>query len=394
MRIALALTVVLLFAIVLLTVVLHGVHRSDFTGYYTSGLILHQGNAPKLYDISEQARIQRQLFNREDLLINPHPPFEAIWFAALARYSCVRAYILWGIINILLWLYFQELLRRYTPIPQNSFHYLWLCSLFVPLWVTLMQGQTTLLLLVLFSATFAGMKRGQDFNAGFFLGLGLFKFPIVFPFALICFFRSKWKLIAGCFTAGTLWGVVSVITVGPAGLRSYANLLLDIARHPERPAYANMRAWEKMPTLKGLFTVLFAGRLATMHIGLLVAAASACLVLFTAWRWRQADHDPGGKSQGLMFAAALTVAQVTSPHLYIHDLTLMLLAVLLVIGSPQWSVKSSQRMVLLAAIVILYTPPIYLLLLRWQVMYTLAVVLVVFALGAISLARKAEPPLT
>jgi hypothetical protein len=95
-----------------------------------------------------------------------------------------------------------------------------------------------------------------------------------------------------------------------------------------------------------------------------------------------------------MFAAALAVSEVTTPHLYTHDLTLMLLAVLLVIGSPQWLVESSQRMVLIAAIVILYTPPVYLLLLRWQAMSILAPVLVAFALAAISLARKAEPPLT
>jgi predicted branched-subunit amino acid permease len=94
-----------------------------------------------------------------------------------------------------------------------------------------------------------------------------------------------------------------------------------------------------------------------------------------------------------MFAGALAVSQVTAPHLYDYDLTLMLLAVLLVIGSSQWSEESRQRVVLLAVIVILYTPPVYILLLRWQAMYILAPVLVVFALAAISLARKAELPL-
>ena len=72
-RIALGLAATLLFAVVLLTAALGGVRRSDFTGYYMGGLIIRQGNAPRLYDLGEQARIQRQLFNREDLLINPHP---------------------------------------------------------------------------------------------------------------------------------------------------------------------------------------------------------------------------------------------------------------------------------------------------------------------------------
>jgi len=66
----------------------------------------------------------------------------------------------------------------------------------------------------------------------------------------------------------------------------------------------------------------------------------------------------------------------------------MLLAVLLVIGSSRWSEVSGQRVFLAAIIVILYCPPMYTLLLRWNAMYALAPVLVVFALAAISLERK------
>ncbi len=389
-RIALSLAAALLFAVVLLTAALDGVRRSDFAGYYTAGLIIRQGNASRLYEAGEQARIQRQLFHREDLLINPHPPFEALWFAALARLPVVKAYVLWGVINVLLWLFFQHLLRRHTPIPRNSYRYFWLCSLFVPLWIALLQGQTTVLLLVLFSLTFVHLKRARDFRAGVFLGLGLFKFPVVLPFALICFLRSKWRLMAGFAAAAALLGAVSVMVVGPAGMRSYASLLIDIVRHPDNPAYGNMRAWEKMPTVKGFFATLLAGRLAAVYISVLVAAVSVSLVLLVAWRWRQEDRGRGGNSAGLMFAAALTVSLVAAPHLYTHDLTLMLLAVLLVLGSSPWPEESGQRMVLIAIMVILYCPLVYVLLLRWQAMYILAPLLVAFALAAINLARKAD----
>ena len=393
-RIALGLTATLLFYVVLLSAVLNDLRGFDFTAYYRGGLIIRQGNASRLYDLGEQARIERQLFNRGDFLIDPHPPFEALWFAALARLSCVKAYVLWGAINVLLWLFFQHLLRPHTPIPRNSYRYFLLCSLFFPLWAALIQGQTSVLLLLLFSLTFVFLKRGKDFRAGVFLGLGLFKFPVVFPFALICFLRSKWRLMAGFAAAASLLGVLSVIAVGPVGVRSYANLLIDIVRNPDTPAYGGMRAWEKMPTVKGFFATLLTGRLGTVYISVLVAAVSASLVLFAAWRWRQEDGDRGGNSLGLMFAAALAVSQVAAPHLYTHDLSLMLLAVLLVIGSSQWSEESGQRVVLTAVIVILYTPPVYVLLLPWKAMYILAPVLVAFALAAISLARKAELPLT
>jgi hypothetical protein len=159
-----------------------------------------------------------------------------------------------------------------------------------------------------------------------------------------------------------------------------------MVRNPDNPAYGGIRAWE-MPTVSGFFAMLLTGRLPAIYISVLAAAASASVVLFAAWRWRQEDRARGGNSIGLMFAAALAVSQVTAPHLYTHDLTLMLLAVLLVIGSSQWSQESGQRLVLTTTMVILYIPPVYFLLLRWQAMYILALVLVAFALAAISLAR-------
>jgi len=392
-KIALGMAAALLFLVVILSAVLSDPRGFDFAGYYMSGLIIHQGNASRLYDLGEQARIERQLFNRDKILINPHPPFEALGFASLARLSYTKAYVLWGAINVLLWLLSQHLYWRDTPIPNNFFRYCLLSFLFFPLWGALIIGQTTVLLLLVFTLTFVCLRRGQEFKAGILLGLGLFKFPVVLPFALICFLRGKWRLMAGFFAAASLLGVLSVVAVGPAGVRSYLNLMIDILMNPDNPAYISMRTWAKMPTVKGFIATLLTGRLASNSITLLAAAISAPLILFAAWAWRQEDRIRGGISPGLMFAAALVVSQVTAPHFYAYDLTLMLLAVLLVISSPPWSKESGQRTVLTAIMVTLYCPPLFALLLRWQAVYLLAPVLVAFALAAISLARKPEIPL-
>src|SRR5260370_38969975 len=109
-----------------------------------------------------------------------------------------------------------------------------------------------------------------------------------------------------------------------------------------------------------------------------------------AWRWRQEDRNPASDSLGVMFAAALAVSILVAPHMYAYDLTLMLLAILLIIGSPQWSEKSGQRTVLTVIILILYCPA-YTLLLHWRAMYLLAPVLAVFALAAIILANRNYP---
>jgi hypothetical protein len=386
-QIAQALAAALLFFVVILNAVRSDVSSFDFAVFYTGGLIIHQGNASKLYDLGEQARIERQLFNREKLLIVNHPPFEASTFAAFARLSYIKAYVLWGAINVCLWVCFQHLLRPHTLIPKNPYRYLLLCSLFFPLWTVLILGQVAIVLLVLFSLTFVCLKRHQDFAAGIFLGLGLFKFPIVLPFALISLLRGKWRLMGGFAAAASILAVLSIIAVGTAGVQSYANLLIDIVRHPDNPAYLSMRAWNQMPTVKGFFATPLTGRLSNAYIAVLTVAVSAVLVLFIARRWRQEDRNPASDSLGVMFAAALAVSLLVAPHMYAYDLTLMLLAILLVIGSPQWSQKSVQRTALTSIIAFLYIPFVYILLLRWKAMYTLAPVVAAFALAAISLAQ-------
>ncbi len=388
-RIAVGLTAGLLCFLLLLGALINDPRGYEFAAFYASGLIVRQGDASKLYDLGEQARIQQQLLKRENLIVDPHPPFEALLFAALARLSFLKAYILWGLINVSLWLVFQHLVRRNSCRPIHPYRYLLLCSAFFPLWVALMRGQTSVLLLLLFTLTFIGLKRGQDFRAGFFLGLGLFKFAVVLPFALICCLRRKWKLMAGFGVASLLLGLLSVITVGTAGVRSYADLLIDTIRHPDTPAHRGMRIWVQMPTVNGLFATLLAGRMTGTYISLLAAGVSALLILFVAWRWRREDGVDPGRSLDLMFAAALAVSVVTAPHLYIYDVTLMLLAVLLAMGSSQWLQASAQRTIIIAATVTLYAGPVYVMLVRRSDrLYILAPVLMAFALAAMSLASK------
>jgi hypothetical protein len=82
------------------------------------------------------------------------------------------------------------------------------------------------------------------------------------------------------------------------------------------------------------------------------------------------------------------VSEVAAPYLNTHDLTPTLLAVLLVIGSPEWSRKSACRLVVTVSVVILYIP-LYPFLVPLGALFLLAPVLVAFAL-ATSLFPSAE----
>src|ERR1700722_13012179 len=132
--------------------------RMDFATRYAAGLMVRQGNGSKLYDIDAQTRVQRDLFGRETPLLELHPPFEALLYAPLAKLPYLWAYVLWGMVNIGLWMASVYFLRKSVPVPKQTFRFLAVCFTFFPLWLTLHGGQTSILLLLSYSLTLFGLK--------------------------------------------------------------------------------------------------------------------------------------------------------------------------------------------------------------------------------------------
>jgi hypothetical protein len=410
-RLALAFILVLLAAVVLLNAKLFGNITHDFVVLYTGASIMHQGNGPRLYDLSEQAKVQANLLvgkpclncdrntqadwaraqaallKGKPLLVDNHPPFEALLFAPLAAFSYGRAYVIWGAINIAIWLLFVHLIRPYLTFPTQTFQYVVLCFAFFPLWAALMQGQTSLLVLLAFTLTFICLKRRRDFKAGLCLGLGLFKFPIVLPFALICLLRRKWKLIAGFACAGSILAAFSLVAIGPAGVRSYVCLLLDQAKHPNTREYGIRPGC--MANVRALLTAILPRAFPRHSVDLAAAILSGFLILGMAWAWDRLERHPG-RPFDLAFASALAISEVTAFHTLIHDLSPTLLAILLAIGVYAWPKKSSWRHALTATLVALYVLPVCLLFVsRGRAFWLLALVPIVFAVIALVAARTA-----
>lgn len=383
-RTALGLTAALLLTVVLANSFINDPRSFDFFAVYAGGVIVRRGEASKLYDLKEQGQVQRE-FGRNELLVCAHPPFEIALFAPITKLNYRMAFILFGVINVLLWLLFQHILRPVSPFANQPYRYLMLCSLFLPLWATLMQGQMSLLLMIMFALTFVCLERHQDFRAGIFLGLGLFKFPIVLPFALICFFCKKWKLLLGFATAALLLAVVSLIVVGFGGAISYVKMLYEAANAPGELAYSTIKPCD-MPTLTGFLMTLLTPHMRPRWITVAGAILSGALVVLTSWFWRHLERKKTINLSGPMFAAALTASLTAAPYLNLHDLTLMLLAVLLVLGSPQWASGLQWTRILTACIIILYFPPVYILLLRHSKLSLLCPVLLCFAIGSLYLA--------
>ena len=361
--------------------------KTDFSSIYIGARIVHQGEGSKLYSQEEQGRLRASLFQHPNPQIYDHPAYEVVLLAPLASMPYKTAYIVWGLLNACLWLLLAGLLRPYVLVPKTSVGYFAIWLLFAPLGIALYQGQPSIVLLLIYAFVFINLKRGHELTAGLCLALGLFKFQFVLPFVLIFLLRRKWRFLAGFLLSATGLGLVSLAAVGWQGTVSYVHLLFKIAHNPNNAAYG---AAADMPTIRGFVYAVLGDRIGLASVSGIVAALSFALLGFTAWRWRQADRQAPGASLDVMFAGALAASLLTGFHMLSHDLSPLMLSMLLVLGHFPSQRRSALRITVGGSLAFFCIPPLYFVLLAGHHLYLVCPILVVFALSAFWLAASAD----
>jgi hypothetical protein len=359
--------------------------KTDFSVTYIGSRMVYFGQGAKLYDLAEQQKLKRLLLPDAEPLIYEHPPFEALLLAPLGALPYKTAYLIWGLLNVAIWLTLPYVLRPYALAPRDDLGYLALWLLFAPLGVALFQGQTSLSVLLVYSLAFIALKQGRDSRAGAILGLGLFKFQFILPFALIFLLRRQWRFLKGFLATAAGLGVLSVVAVGWPGIWSYIHLMVSIIRHPDNMTYGSAI---DMGTVQGFVHALLGKVLSRSVISLLVAAISASLIGWSAWRWCASDERERGRTFDLMFAVSVVVALVTGFHMFTHDLSPLLLAMLLVATHFPGRNRPALRLTLGAVLVAFWIPPLYFALVAWHCMYLWFLVLVVFMIGTLQLTNR------
>jgi Glycosyltransferase family 87 len=369
------------------------VEKRDFSVTYLGARMVHLGLGPKVYDISEQRKLKATLLPNSEPLIFEHPPFEALLLSPLAALPYRTAYLVWGAVNIVIWLVLPWLLHPYAPVPRERLAYFALWFLFMPLGVTLFQGQSSLLVLLLFSLAFISFKRGEEFRAGIALGLALFKFQFVIPMVLIFLFLGKWKVIRGFLGMASVLGILSFVAVGWAGLANYVHLLTAIASQPDNSSFG---AAVDMATVQGFVHAVLGRVLNHVTVSLIVSLISGLLIVSTAWQWKRATHSGLDKADDVMFGAAIIVSLVTGLHMFTHDLSPLILAMLVVLPNVVESRGTLPR-VLTGCLILLWIPPLYFALLASHHIYLLFPLLLFLKVGLMKivvLPQRTSFPLT
>ena len=358
----------------------------DLRIFYTAGLMLRRGQGHSLYDNSLQLKTQAEFVTLRPGLDGPmpynHPPFEAILFMPFTFLTFLRAYAMWFVINgLLLALCFRAI---HPWIPQTAAEFPELFFLaplaFFPVFYAFMQGQDSILLLALYCLAYAAFRRGRDLQAGIWLGLGLFKFHLVLPFALVLLLCRRWRAIAGIVACGCCELAISWGLVGWRELLYYPRF----AWHVNRLQQLGVIVPTNMPNLRGLLTGWTSSVAARSRMEFVLLVVSVALLVWAARQWAPWDlSQPDRWNTG--FSIALVTTYLVGYHGYNTDLSLVLLPAVITFNRLLQSDSSRINTALRIILVILFLSPVYLLLtlvLDKQRLFALVLLAFIFCLAA------------
>src|ERR1019366_1451551 len=180
--------------------------------------------------------------------------------------------ILWYALNVFALLAVPFLLRSYIPLVRTELIYAVLMpAFFLPATLATIDGQDSILLLILFILVFVNLADGREIRSGCILALATFKPHLVLPLLLVMAVTRRWKaVLAFVSTCFALTGI-SIVLVGwrttlhfPAFLVQFNRLPADIAG-----AYPDM-----MPNIRGLIYVLLGSHVSLHTLQFSAAALS------------------------------------------------------------------------------------------------------------------------
>lgn len=307
----------------------------DFIGLYTAGKIVREGSARQLYDVSLQKSVEHGFLPRGRFFPLDHPPFEAWLGLPLAYLSFAHAFVAWGGLNLALFGLVLYLLSCTGFRLDTTGLLVWLAACIPLLGGVLLLGQDSLLILPAFILAFLELRKRRDYAAGLVLGLGLFRFEIMFPLLFIFLLRRRWKVVAGFSVSALVALLASLALVGWRGMLDYARVLFEVGH--ATGSQANGVNVVTMPTLRGAVATLFRGVAAPQMMFPLILLGTLALLGWAAWEFRNIAR-PQEPAFALEFSLAVLAALLASYHLFVHELT-----PLIVIGFFMLAYEATRR---------------------------------------------------
>lgn len=322
---------------------LQGIKRGypDFTVFYTAGKIVGAGHADELYNPKVQYEVQQTFAGNIPFRHGPlpyiHPPFEGVIFVPLTWLAYPQAFVAWDLLNLAVLYGVALILRRSVAslgaVPAWKFVFVSIA--FFPVFACLLEGQDSILLLLLCTLAFYALKKNADLLAGCWLSLATFKFQFIVPVVLLFILWKRRRVAIGFAAVAIVMGLASTGLVGVKAMLAYPAYAVKISN---TPGLGGVPA-ALLPNLRGLVTgwaALLAGAVGSALTGV----ASILIFILSVWSGLK---FVGPRKIELQFSLAIVVAGLIAWQTNTHDLSLLVLPLVLIADYCLFAMPQPRR---------------------------------------------------
>ena len=293
----------------------------DFFNFYAAAKLYVTSGGAAVYDIAMQRQVELQITGADPsrFIVLPyfHPPYYTLLIAPLAFLDYRNAYYVMAAANVLLTAALVVILVR-TSLSVHGRGWIVAAAMiggFFPLFVTVLQGQSDLVVLVPLAAAYAAWAQGRHATAGALSALALAKPQLMLLIPILFLARRSWRALAGFAGVLAALGVISVIGFGLGPVLGYLRSVATWAITGRLPdtnqlVYTDPAVY----SLRNILEAIPGGGKVVAFVILLVLLAFVALSL--SWRPDKPRLD---------FAVAIAASLVLSPHQNIHDLALLVI---------------------------------------------------------------------
>lgn len=293
----------------------------DFFSFYAAAKLYVLRGGSAVYDLVLQKQFELQVTAQppDRFLVLPyfHPPYYTLLIAPLAYLNYRQAYYAMAAFNVLLAAVLVVLLVRHSLRVHGRAAVVAgaMIAGYFPLFVTVLQGQSDLVVLVPLAAAYAAWARRSYGWAGIFSALALAKPQLLLLIPVLFIARRAWRALAGFAGVVAGLGVISVAGFGANAVVGYLGAVGTWAIAGKLPAPGELVYTDTaIYSLRNILEALPGGGKAAALVVLVFLLALVALSL--SWRPDQPRLD---------FALAVAASLVLSPHQNVHDLALMVI---------------------------------------------------------------------
>jgi len=293
----------------------------DFFNFYAAAKLYVTNGGSAVYDLALQRQVELQVTGQDParFIVLPyfHPPYYTLLISPLAFLDYRHAYYAMAAFNVLLAAALIVILVTTSARVRGRG---WLVATamiagFFPLFVTVLQGQSDLVVLVPLAGAYAAWAHKKYAWAGALSALALAKPQLLLLIPVLFVTRRAWTALAAFAGVLAALGVLSIATFGAGAVLTYLHAVGTWAITGRLPnTHELVYTDPAVYSLRNILEAVPGGGKVVAFLVLILLLALVALSL--SWRPDKPRLD---------FALAIAASLVLSPHQNVHDLSLLII---------------------------------------------------------------------